>query len=191
MPSLITPRPAVEGFVGVPTGILANTKNLITYDAIFGNYLEHDWCESGVSAPGASAGGPEFPAGALLGFQPIGGLTYPHAHNADIAATAYLQYASQVVCTWCAPALANRGNTGVATIPASFDAGAVVLAKDVDITDWITVGERPIVPVIWQGTFVPRGILQDKESYTGAPWPLVQGACDRLQIVGKPGWTHG
>jgi hypothetical protein len=96
-----------------------------------------------------------------------------------------------MVYAWCVPALANRGVAGTALIPASADSMAVVLAKDVDITGTLAATGRMIVPVIWQGIFTPRGIVQDKESYTGAPWPIVEGSCDRLEITVKPNWTHG
>lgn len=191
MPIPATIGNQVVGSVGLPTGILASDKNLVIIDANFGNYTEHDWCEAGVSVPGVSAGGPAFPAGALLGWNAVAALTHMHAQSADVAATAYIASGSRLVYTWMSAPFPNRGNAGVAVIPASADSLACVLAKDVDITDWITAGQNMIVPVIWQGVFTPRGILQDKESYTVAPWPIVEGACDRLEITPKPGWMHG
>jgi hypothetical protein len=191
MPLPTTVGNQVVGSVGLPTGILASDQNLVIIDANFANYTEHDWCVAGVSVPGVSAGAPAFPAGALLGWSPVAALTHMHAQSADIAATAYTASASRLVYTWTSAPIASRGNVGAAVIPASVDSLACVLAKDVDITDWITAGRNMIVPVIWQGVFTPRGIVQDGESYTIAPWPVVEGTCDRLEITPKPGWMHG
>ena len=192
MPLPATVGNQVVGSVGIPTGILASEKNLVVLDANFGNYLEHDWCEAGVSAPGASAGIPQFPAGALLGWTAVAGLGFMHAQTADRTVAAYLAAPSRVVFTWCnGVGLASRGNVGAAVIPASVDSLACVLAKDVDITDMITAGQHMVIPIIWQGVFIPRGIVQDKESFTVAPWPVVEGTCDRLEITPKPGWMHG
>jgi hypothetical protein len=192
MPLPATIGNQVVGSVGIPTGILASEKNLVVFDANFANYLEHDWCEAGVSAPGASAGIPQFPVGALLGWNALAGVGFMQAQTADQGVAAYVASPSRVVYTWCnGIGLASRGNAGAAVIPASMDSLACVLAKEVDIEDMITVGQRMIVPVIWQGEFTPRGIVQDKESYTAAPWPTAEGACDRLAITPKPGWMHG
>lgn len=191
MPVPTTIGREVVGFVGPVTSMLASTKNLIVLDANMANWLEHDWSIAGVSAPGVSAGGPVFPAGALLGFQPAAVDLHMRAYPADDAVAAYVASAAEPVYTWTSVLIANRGQVGAANIPASNNAMAVVLAKDVDITSYTTGGQRPIVPIIWQGTFQPRGILQDQESYLLGKFPTVLGACDRLQIVPKPGWKHG
>lgn len=181
--------------VGVPTSILASEKNLVIVDAMMGNYLEHDWCDDITvpSAPGASAGQPLFPAGALLGWLPSSGArTFPHAQTANRAAPGYEASTSRLVRTWFSVAtLAQRGLGGLAIIPASNDSMACVLAKDVDISDQVTAGQNIIVPVIWQGIFTPRGIVEDAEAFAVAAWPTAVGTCDRLEIVAKPNWTHG
>jgi len=195
MPLPTTIGNQIVGSVGIPTGMLASDKNLVVLDADMAAHDEHDWCETGTSVPGVSAGGPAFPAGALLGWQPVGGgLGHMHAQSADNALAAYNASAQRMVYTWFSAVKVDRGVVGTATIPASADSLAVVLAKDVDITGTRAATGRMIVPVIWQGIFTPRGILQDKESYgapISTPWPVVEGTCDRLEITVKPNWTHG
>jgi hypothetical protein len=187
----------VVGSVGVPTSILASEKNLVILDANMADYSLQDWQEI------AGTRTPNYPAGALMGWRPVtadgAAPIYPHAKQAGDAA--YFASSSRLIYTWFPPAgsLANRGSGGAATIPGSGNAMACVLAKDVDITD-LVAGQTMVVPVIWQGIFTPRGIVQDVISYddpvggggagSGA-WPTVVGSCDRLEIVAKPNWTHG
>jgi len=181
----------VVGGVGARSEILCTDEGLIQIPANMARYDEHDWCEdaSVPSAPGASAGIPEFPQGALLGFIPCRVVAWPHAFDADVATSAPDVPANRSVYTWTSGVLANRGNVGAATIPVSNDQNAVVLAHDVDIADYIAAANGyPTVDVIWSGVFVPRGIQQDSESYDIAPWPTVGGACDRLSIV--PSYGH-
>jgi hypothetical protein len=183
----------VVGSVGVPTSILASEKNLVIFDANMADYSLQDWQEI------AGTRTPNYPAGALMGWLPVaadgGAPVYPHARQAGDAG--YVGFGSRLVYTWFPPAgsAANRGSGGAAVIPGSGDANACVLAKDVDITD-LVAGQTMVVPVIWQGIFTPRGIVQDVASYdlAGAgvgAWPQVIGSCDRLEIVAKPNWTHG
>jgi hypothetical protein len=180
----------VVGSVGIPTGILATEKNLVIVDANMADYSLQDWQEV------AGTRTPNYPVGALLGWRPVTpGRVFPHAQQAGVPAVAASP--STLVYTWfpSVGSAPNRGSGGGATIPGSGDALACVLAKDVDITD-LVAGQTMTVPVIWQGIFTPRGIVQDVASYdVGAPgagaWPTAVGTCDRLEIVAKPNWTHG
>lgn len=171
--------------MGPTSELLASTKGVYVRDVILGSHNENDWSYDGNSVPGTSAGGAEFPAGALLGCEPTeDGATYMQARSSDVAVAVSDVPASKVFYTWTSAAIANRGSAGNAAIPASVDAHAVVLAIDADITDYTTSNDRLVVPVYYRGVFKPGAIIQDQEAIsTGAAWPTAEGACDRLSIM--------
>jgi len=183
--------PAVLNSVGPPSEILADDHNLVIYDGNLANYLLNDWSTAGVSAPGVSAGGPNFPMGALLGFRVTTvGASFMKATSSALAVLDDLPV-DALVYTWASAAVANRGSAGAATIPLSVDDHAVVLAQDVDITDYITANQHPVVPIIYQGNFVPDSVLQDQEGLAGgAAWPVNPGS-HRINIVPKRGYRRG
>jgi hypothetical protein len=173
--------------VGSLVEILANSENLVQFSGMLARFDENDWCEFYDAGGPTRVLTPVFPQGALLGFQVASPADWAQAFDAGRETTGAIPtQADRCVYTWGAAALgaASRGSGLNATIPASTDGQAVVLANDADVTDYTAAADgNLLVSLIWSGNFHARGIVQDAESYDTQPFPENEGGCDRLAIM--------
>ena len=176
----------VHSGVGSMPTLLAFTGTESIISVMLAGYDANDFAfVAGPSVPGTSAGGAIFPAGALLGCPQTSGASYQRAQDASVGQP--VTPANKLYYSYQLTARANRGRAGNATIPAQPISHAVVLAKDVDLTDNGTIGSGSDVPILvpayWSGAFKAHSIKQDAEGFAAdTGWPTSEIA-GRISIV--------